>query len=331
MNHQRNFDRRAFVRQTAGTLALASSWNSAMAVPGQDVTAQTPADEIWDLHGHLAGGTGATPQARMQRLMQVADRMGVAKICVYMGMTFSYDPKPDEFRKQNDEVLQALQVAGDRALGFVYLNPKYVDESLQELNRCVADGPMVGVKLWVAMHADSPSLDPILKRATELNAVVFQHTWLKVSGNLSGESTPMDLAVLAQRHPEARLICGHAGGDWELGIRAIRSSQHVTIDLGGGEPMAGFVEMAMRELGASRIIYGSDVPGRGFGTQLAKVYGAKLSVQDRQLILAGNLKRLLEPIMKAKGSRVEFTEHERTDNRCQHQPVALAFPPHADG
>lgn len=290
--------RRSFIQQTA---AIASSPAIPCLARPAISDASSSADEIWDLHGHLAGGIGQTPPARMQRLLQVADRLGVAKVCVYMGMTFAYDPKPEEFRKQNDEVLQALEVSGGRALGFVYLNPKYVDESLQELERCVANGPMVGVKLWVAMHADSANLDPILKRATQLQAVVFQHTWLKVSGNLSGESTPMDLAVLAARHPDARLICGHAGGDWELGIRAIRSSQHVAIDLGGGEPMAGFTEMAMRELGPERIIYGSDVPGRGFGTQLAKVFGAQLSPEHRQMILSGNLKRMLGPILKAKG------------------------------
>ncbi|MCC6509512.1 MAG: amidohydrolase family protein [Pirellulaceae bacterium] len=263
-----------------------------------------PADEIWDLHGHLAGGVGQSPKTRMQHLLHVADRMGVAKLCVYMGMSFAYDPTPEQLIQQNNEVLEALSVAGDRALGFVYLNPKYVEESLQELERCVAKGPMVGVKLWVAMHADAAQLDPLLRRATELKAVVFQHTWIKVTGNLSGESTPMDLAVLAARHPEARLICGHAGGDWEQGIRAIRASPHVAIDLGGGEPTAGFTEMAARELGAERIIYGSDVPGRGFGTQLAKVYGAGLSDADRRLVLAGNLKRMLTPILQDKGWRV---------------------------
>lgn len=301
MNNPSDVNRRAFVRQSSGTLALASGLGLAGLVGGGEPQSAAPSEEVWDLHGHLAGGVGKSPQARMERLIQVADRVGVAKVCVYMGMTFSYDPKPDEFRRQNDEVLQALQAAGKRALGFVYLNPKYVDESLQELNRCVADGPMVGVKLWVAMRADAANLDPILRRATELNAVVFQHTWIKVSGNLSGESTPMELAVLADRHPQARLICGHAGGDWEIGIRAIRSSEHVAIDLGGGEPMAGFTEMAVRELGPERIIYGSDVPGRGYGTQLAKVYGAQLSTEQRQLILAGNLKRMLGPILKAKG------------------------------
>lgn len=301
MNYRYGVTRRDFVQQTATALALMNAGTMLALAEGQEALPGAQSDEIWDLHGHLAGGSGATPQARMQRLLQVADRVGVAKVCVYMGMTFSYDPTPAEFRKQNDEVLQALEIAGRRALGFVYLNPKYVDESIEELNRCVANGPMVGVKLWVAMHADSSNLDPILVRATELNAVVFQHTWIKVSGNLSGESTPMDLAVLAARHPQARMICGHTGGDWEIGIRAIRSSQHVAIDLGGGEPMAGFTEMAMRELGPERIIYGSDVPGRGFGTQLAKVYGAGLPSRERQLILAGNLKRMLAPILKAKG------------------------------
>ncbi len=297
-------DRRRFLRRStiaAATTALAGCWNNACKAQAQERDDSPEPDEIWDLHGHLAGGSGSTPAARMRRLIEVADRVGVSKICVYMGMTFAHDPKPDEFRKQNDEVLQALDAAGRRALGFVYLNPKHVDESLKELERCVAQGPMVGIKLWVAMHADAANLDPILLRATELNAVVFQHTWIKATGNLAGESTPMDLAALAARHPRARLICGHAGGDWELGIRAIRSSQHVAIDLGGGEPMAGFTEMALRELGAERIIYGSDVPGRGYGTQLAKVFGAQLSPLDRKQILAGNLKRMLGPILKAKG------------------------------
>ena len=53
------------------------------------------------------------------------------------------------------EVLQALRHFPDRAFGFVYLNPKHTQASLDELNRCVRDGPLVGVKLWVARGASS--------------------------------------------------------------------------------------------------------------------------------------------------------------------------------
>ena len=78
----------------------------------------------------------------------------------------------------------------------------------------------------------------------------------------------------------------------------------MAVDLAGSDPSAGFTEMAMRELGAERVIYGSDVPGRSFASQLAKVKGADIPDEAKRLILAGNLKRLLLPILKAKGVRL---------------------------
>ncbi len=270
---------------------------------------------IWDLHCHLSGIPGRTPDERMAKLVSFADRMGIERMCVYMGLRLSNDPDPKDMRRQNDEVLQALSHWHDRAFGFVYLNPNHGEESLKELDRCVRDGPMVGVKLWVARRCNDEKLDPLLARATELQAVVFQHTWLKTpppsapaeswarpgGGNLSGESTPLDLVALAKRHPKAMLICGHTGGNWELGIRIARQAANVSLDLAGSDPTQGFTEMAVREVGAERVIYGSDVSGRSFASQLAKVRGADIPEAAKKLILKGNLQRLLSPILKRKG------------------------------
>lgn len=259
---------------------------------------------IWDLHVHLSGVTGRTPDERMGQLVALADRVGIERLCVYMGMKWSQDPAPDDLRKQNDEILEALKNWHHRAFGFVYLNPKHLSESLAELERCVARGPMVGVKLWVAQRCAAPELDAIIRRAAELQAVIFQHTWFKVAGNDPGESTPLDLAELARRHPTVPLICGHTGGDWERGIRAIRACQNVSVDLAGSNPTAGLTEMAVRELGAERVIYGSDGGGRSFASQLAKVLGTNLPEADKRLILGGNLRRLMKPILKVKGIKV---------------------------
>lgn len=259
---------------------------------------------IWDLHVHLSGVSGATPAERMAQLIALADRMGIERLCVYMGIPWSRDPKPETFRKENDQVLEAIGKFPDRTFGFVYLNPKHVEESLAELDRCVARGPMVGVKLWVAKECRAAELDPIIRRAGELEAVIFQHTWLKVAGNDPGESTPDDLLQLAARHPTTPIICGHTGGDWERGIRAIRASQNLYADLAGSDPVAGFTEMAVRELGAERVIYGSDAGGRSFASQLGKVFGAQIPDAAKQLILSGNLKRLMMPILKRKGFKV---------------------------
>lgn len=264
---------------------------------------------IWDLHCHLSGIAGDTPTLRMANLMKFADRMGIERVCVYMGLKFLTDPTAAELRQQNDQALEALQHWHDRAFGFVYVSPNHVEASLKELDRCVKNGPMVGVKLWVARRCRDEQIDPIIQRATALKAVIYQHTWLKTGhdvtswSNLPGESTPQDLAEMARRHPEASLICGHTGGNWELGVRAIRTSKSVCVDLAGSDPTSGLTEMAVRELGAERVLYGSDVPGRSFASQLAKVQGADIPDAAKRLILGENLRRLLTPILQAKGIR----------------------------
>jgi len=256
--------------------------------------------DIWDLHSHLSGVPGRTPEERLAQLLAYADRLGIQRLCVFMGLEWTYDPSPAKFREENNQVLQAIRHQPDRAFGFVYLNPKHVEASLEELDRCVRDGPMVGVKLWVAQKCNAPELDPIVRRAAELKALIYQHTWLKITGNLPGESTPFDLAELAARHPDVPIICGHTGGDWERGIRAVRPHRNVYVDLAGGDPVAGMTEMAVRELGPERVLYGSDAGGRSFASQLGKVLGARIPEAARHLILAGNLKRLLRPILRLK-------------------------------
>ncbi len=296
--------RRQFHVHLAGAAAMALSSCATTERHGDDAQLAIENLQIWDLHCHLSGVAGESPQERMTQLLDFADRMRVERLIFFMGFPWSRDPSPAELRRQNDQVLAALESRHDRVLGFAYLNPAHVDASLEELDRCVRDGPMVGVKLWVSRRCSDAALDPIVRRAVALDAVIYQHTWLKAGGNLAGESTPEDLAALAARHPDARLICGHTGGNWELGVRSVRASPNVSIGTGGFDPTAGVIEMAVRELGAERVIYGSDIGGRSFASQLGKVLGAEISATDRRLILGGNLRRLLRPILERKGLRV---------------------------
>ena len=53
--------------------------------------------------------------------------------------------------------------------------------------------------------------------------------------------------------------------------------------------------------GPGSVIYGSDAGGRSFASQLAKVYGADIPDAAKQLIFCDNLKRLMTPILQAKG------------------------------
>lgn len=257
---------------------------------------------IWDLHNHLTRALrGDTVAEKAGHLVEVGSRLGIERFCLFMGLGWSRDPGPEDLRKQNNDVLEAVAAHPEKLIGFVYLNPKHVRASLDELNRCVADGPMAGVKLWVAHRCSEKELDPLVERATQLKAPVYQHTWTKTTGNLPGESTPGDIAILAGRHPEAQLICGHAGGKWERAIAAIRAHGNVSLGLGGFDPTAGVVETGVRELGAERLVWGSDAPGRSFASQLGKVMGADIGESARNRILRDNLREMLTPILATKG------------------------------
>jgi uncharacterized protein len=263
-------------------------------------------ERIWDLHCHLSGVAGLTPEERMANLVSYALRMGIERVCVYMGMKLLARPTPAELKQQNDEVLQALAHHHDRAFGFCYCSGEQSAASLKEIDRCVRDGPMVGIKLWVAAKADADQLDAIVERAAAYKALIFQHTWYKTDGTqLEGESTPAELAQLARRHPAARFICGHTGGNWEPGIRAVRDVPNVSVETAGFDPTTGMVEMALRELGPERVVYGSDAGGRSFGSQLSKVLGADIPPAARKKVLYENLRRLLQPILDAKGVKIE--------------------------
>src|SRR5262249_13619894 len=201
---------------------------------------------IWDVHTHLNGVEGRTPEERMTQLLRYAERLGIDRVVVFMGYPFLQDPTPEQLRQQNDQVLQALAHYHDRAFGFVYVSGNHPEVSLREIDRCVRDGPMVGVKLWVARRCSAEQLDPIVRRAAELKALILQHTWFKSNGNFPGESTPTDLVELAKRHPKATLICGHSGGDWQLGIRAIRAATSLYTETGGSDPTSALVDMAAK-------------------------------------------------------------------------------------
>ena len=257
---------------------------------------------IWDAHSHLHSAPGDTPEARMEMLIRCADRLGIERLILSQGYSADLHPTPDQLREENNRVMRAVRRFPERAYGSVYLSPSFLDFSLQEFDRCVRDGPMVGVgELEADKRCNAPEMDPIVERAISVKAPILQHTWLKRDGNETGESTPYDLVELARRHHDANFICAHTGGDWERGVRIIRNTKNICAEMAGFDPTAGAVEMAVRELGPERVVYGSDVGGRSFASQLAKVMGADIPDSAKELVLGGNLRRLFTPALRAKG------------------------------
>jgi predicted TIM-barrel fold metal-dependent hydrolase len=261
---------------------------------------------VWDQHSHLGSVPGDTPEERMAFLVKCMDRVGVERLILSQGYSADKHPNPaEQFRLENDRVMQAVKAFPDRAYGSAYITPALLDFSLKELDRCVRDGPMVMIgEIEAEARCNVPDMDPIAEWAVANETVILQHEWLKTSGNEPTESSPYDVVELAKRHPKLQIVCAHTGGNWEQGFRVIRGTKNVYAGIAGSDPTSGMVEMAVRELGAERVLFGSDVGGRSFASQLSKVMGANIPDTAKELILGGNLRRLLTPMLRKKGYKV---------------------------
>lgn len=263
---------------------------------------------IWDLHYH---GT-----RNHEEVVKYVLRMGIERVISLDIGTWGESTEDRERDEQHQALLNEWQ---DLMLGITRINPSRPADSIERMNRWIENGPAIGIKYGGGHNPEGttcshPNNDPIIERAKELNAVIYVHTWIKVGGepryagggNNYGESTPIDVAKLAKRFPEVPIICGHQGGDWELGIRAIRPYENVFMEFSGGKPASGAVDFAVKELGAERLVWGGHLPSRSYANELSKVYDADLTDMQRRKVFGENLRKIAYPILKDKGYSIEI-------------------------
>jgi predicted TIM-barrel fold metal-dependent hydrolase len=261
---------------------------------------------IWDLHFHGF--------ENMEEMKPYIDRMRIERLFSLDIGGWGDDP---ETRKEEARDRQLLEKWRDLVAGIIRIDPSRPEATLEKMDRWIANGPAVGIKYILSENGHvtcaHPDNDPIIEKAREMGVVIYIHTWIKVGGdprypgggNLQGESTPSDVAELASRFPDVPMICGHSGGDWELGVRAIRPHENVFFEFSGGDPWSTACDFAVDELGIDRIVWGGHLSSRSYATELAKIYDADLTDAERKKALGGNLRRLAAPIMREKGYTVE--------------------------
>jgi len=269
---------------------------------------------IWDIHYHgfMNGGI----RAHEENLFYV-ERMGIERMLSLDIAGTTADPLGNSLSADKKrEIREYLEKNSDRVSGLIPIDPTQPIESCRKMEEWIRQGPCIGIKYYggnpggvVCSHPDN---DAIIRLAAEMNAVIYIHTWMKIGGqprraggdNERGESTPTDVALLAERFPSVPLICGHSGGDWELGVRAVRRHENVYIEFSGSDPHSGQVDYTVRELGAGRLIWGGHGPSRSYSTELSKVLDADLTHEQRLQIFGGNLRRLAGPIFRQKGYKL---------------------------
>ena len=249
---------------------------------------------VIDAHTHLSHPSRATARDDDRRLIDAADKLGIDQLCCSI-LPPQRPAAPDSFRECNRWTYEAIRRFTGRILGYCFVNPGYTREALAEIRRCLALDGFIGIKLYNDYRADEPVLFPIAELALEFGVPILQH-----AGHTSWLPQPQPrisdaghLAELSRRYPEAILICAHigGGGDWEWTVKALRHAPGVYLDTSGSVTDEGVLEMAVRCLGADRLLFATDL---SMTASVGRIRGADIPDGGRARILGANMQRILD-------------------------------------
>ena len=107
-------------------------------------------------------------------------------------------------------------------------------------------------------------------------------------------SLPKDFVPFADRHPGARLLLAHLGngagdnGRADNQVRAVQAAKHgnLWVDTSSARSiLPGLIEWAVKEIGAERLLFGSDTPLYHVALQRARIEVAEIPAEAKRLIL----------------------------------------------
>jgi len=194
-------------------------------------------------------------------------------------------PQPD-----NDRVEAALRDHPSRFWGFVFVNP-LLPGSIDMAERRLKSG-FSGIKLALLQYPadlDGPEMCALCELAQAHNVPLFFHQGLTPAS--------ADPIRMIRRFPRVRFIIAHAGVQYfEQVLSLAREHNNVWIDTSSYFVTPAKLRRLLKEIGARKLVFGSDYPVMALdpGDALNKIMALSLSAQDRDAILGGNLREILE-------------------------------------
>ncbi len=181
--------------------------------------------------------------------------------------------------EDNDITLGIMERHPGRIIGCVYVNPMN-PATVEAMEEYFAKG-FTAVKLNPLRHAycaDSAALDPVLDLAAKHNVPVCIH-----SGH-PPYSLPWQIGLLAERHPDVKIMMihmGHGHGVYiDAALKMARRYPNIYLEM-SGMPMPSKIREAYETVGPDRIMFGTDAPFHHPTVEMQKVFTSGLD-EDAQ-------------------------------------------------
>ncbi len=237
------------------------------------------------IDGHLHIGGPAERRGSVDDILALMDEYNIEKAVAF--------PAPG-LRPDNTALAGAIARYPDRFIGFTWINPHHGQEAVDELERMVQEHAFRGVKFQPILHAFQPMsamVHTVMRKAAELGIVTLFH-----SGH-APYSLPWEIGEVAELFPAVPVIMDHMGLQWmgyvDAAIRVAKRLPNVILGT-TGMLFHGKIRQAVRELGANRVVFGSDAPMVHPGPEILRVRAAELTPDEERMVLRENMLRLIK-------------------------------------
>ncbi len=240
--------------------------------------------EVIDAHAHLGPYFNFhVPGNDAASMVEEMDRVGISQAWIS-----SHGSLASDYVRGNDDAVRAAREFPGRFLVYATPNPNYGSEVEEELNRLIEEPEVRMIKLHPAVHeypVDGPAYEPVWRAARAQRLPVLVHVWKGCRF-----CDPMRFAHVAARHERVVFLLAHCGGPDGVddSVHIAKDQENVLLDFAGSQAAYGLIERLVREVGAEKMVFGSDTPFLSPAGQLGRVLYAEISDDDKQRILAGN-------------------------------------------
>jgi len=239
---------------------------------------------IVDIHTHWGKWGYPNPEHSAAEMVATLRARGIGRAVASAGPAIVYD-----FREGNRAMADAIAPYPE-ILGYVVVNANYVEDSLAELKRYADNRKFVGAKmhpLYSRQKVSSPNSQRVVRAISELGWPLLVHTFS------SAVESPWNLLPVAKANPGMKIIMGHMGGDtWCEGIQVAKECPNLYLEPCTTWADADKIRIAVDEIGAERLLFGSDYSLFDPAHSLGMIEDADLSAEERELILHVNAERL---------------------------------------
>ncbi len=154
-----------------------------------------------------------------------------------------------------------------RVLFFEFYDPRYIPESLAALEKALPDPRCIGIKIHpVENHvfANDPTYEDVYKMAEKYNKPIMSHTWGLSDYNPNQKyGCPELFECWLKKYPKVHFVFGHTGGRPNGYVNAVKMAKEfpttTCFDLAGDFFSNGFIPHALKEIGADRMLFASDI------------------------------------------------------------------------